>query len=133
MTKFEKDIQDASMEFHFVDAFPYSISATPIAYGPADILRMTVNFYYTRYVKSDLIGQRSQSRSGRYNSNIKSTNPADYLKEDNTRIAAELEEQVNRNPFARDTADRFGDFFINTNINLGTGANDLAGTTSNIA
>ena len=63
VTKFEKDIQDQAMEFCFIDAFPYQINSTPISYGPADVLKMTVQFYYTRYVKRNLVGKSSQSRT----------------------------------------------------------------------
>ena len=103
----------------------------PVAYGQSEILKVTVSFFYSRYVKRNLVGQRGQSRSDRYKNQTKSSNPADYLKEDNSKIAADLEQEVNRNPFARDTADRFGDFFINRD--LGTGANDNSGFTFDLA
>jgi len=124
ITKFEKDLQDRAVEYCFIDAFPQSINSSPITYGSADILKVTINFIYSRYVKRNLVRQKSQSRTNRYNANTISTNPADYLKEDNSRIAAQLEQEVNSNPFARDTSDRFGDIFINRNLNLGIGAND---------
>lgn len=125
VTKFEKDIQDQAVEYCFIDAFPQSINSMEVAYGQGDILKVSVSFFYSRYVKRNLLGQKSQSRTGRYsNRQGKSSNPADYLREDNSRIAAELEQEVNSNPFARDTADRFGDVFINRNTDLGLGAND---------
>ena len=131
VTKFEKDVQDQAIEYCFIDAFPQSINSMPVAYGQSEILKVTVSFFYSRYVKRNLIGQRSQSRTGRYSNQTKSSNPADYLRQDNSRIAAELDEQVNRNPFARDTADRFGDFFVNRD--LGIGANDNSGALSGFA
>ena len=125
VTKFEKDVQDQAVEYCFIDAFPQSINSVEVAYGQGDILKVSVSFFYSRYVKRNLLGQRSQSRTGRYsNRQGKSSNPADYLREDNNRIAADLEQEVNSNPFARDTADRFGDVFINRNTDLGVGAND---------
>ena len=131
VTKFEKDIQDQAIEYCFIDAFPQSINSMPVAYGQSEILKVTVSFFYSRYVKRNLIGQKGQSRSSRYKNQTKSSNPADYLKEDNSKIAADLEQEVNRNPFARDTADRFGDFFINRD--LGVGANDNSGALSGFA
>ena len=131
VTKFEKDIQDQAMEFCFIDAFPYQINSTPISYGPADVLKMTVQFYYTRYVKRNLVGQSSQSRTKSNNKQRKSSNPAVYLSKSNAAAAASLAEEANGNPFARDTADRFGDFFINRD--LGAGANDNSGSLSGFA
>ena len=112
VTKFEKDIQDQAIEYCFIDSFPQSINAIPVTYGQADILKVTVSFFYTRYVKRNLVGQRSQSRTDRYtyNSNAKSSNPADYLREDNSKIAAVKEEQVNRVPFSRDTDEYYNNF-----------------------
>ena len=68
VTKFEKDIQDQAIEYCFIDAFPQSINSSPIAYGDADILKVTVNFFYTRYVKRNLISEKSQSRTNRFRS-----------------------------------------------------------------
>tara|TARA_B100001758_G_C18126226_1_gene461429 strand:- start:62 stop:709 length:648 start_codon:yes stop_codon:yes gene_type:complete len=49
ITKFDKNIE-TSMTHRFINAFPKSIQAIPVKYGPADVLRVTVTFAYDRYI-----------------------------------------------------------------------------------
>ena len=51
--KFERDYR-YSLNYSFVNAFPKSVSALPVSYGPAEVLKVTVTFNYDRYlVKKD--------------------------------------------------------------------------------
>ena len=49
--KFEKDISTRqSIKYTMVEGFPISMNAMEISYGPTDLLRLTVNFSFVRYV-----------------------------------------------------------------------------------
>ena len=51
--KFERDYR-YSLDYNFINAFPKSVSALPVSYGPAEVLKVTVTFNYDRYlVKKD--------------------------------------------------------------------------------
>jgi hypothetical protein len=39
------------MTYTFVDAFPISLVSSPISYNSSEILKFTVSFSYTRYVR----------------------------------------------------------------------------------
>ena len=49
INKFEKNYK-RTLRYRFVNAFPKSIDTIPVLYGPADILKVTVNFNYDRYI-----------------------------------------------------------------------------------
>jgi len=53
ITKCEKgpygEQQRSSIGIHCLDAFPYSIDAVPLSYGSSQIVRVTANFYYTKW------------------------------------------------------------------------------------
>ena len=50
--KFERDHNtvNTSLTYLFVNAFPKTVTAVPVSYGPADVLRVTVSFNYDRYI-----------------------------------------------------------------------------------
>lgn len=54
ITKFEKDVgrsdYKSRLQYTFLGAFPLSINSMPVSYGPSDVLRVTVNMSYVRYV-----------------------------------------------------------------------------------
>lgn len=39
------------LEYTFIDAFPLNVIASPVSYGPSDLLRYTVSMAYTRYTR----------------------------------------------------------------------------------
>ena len=47
--KFERDL-NTDLTYLFVNAFPKTVTAVPVSYGPADVLRVTVSFNYDRYI-----------------------------------------------------------------------------------
>jgi len=49
ITKFERDIK-SRLEYTFINAFPKGMTISPISYGPADLLKVTVSFNYDRYL-----------------------------------------------------------------------------------
>ena len=49
INKFEKNFK-RTMRYRFVNVFPKSMSAIPVTYGPADILKVSVSFNYDRYI-----------------------------------------------------------------------------------
>ena len=44
ITKFEKDYGNRTSITQFVNAFPKSVTAIPVSYGAADILKVNVQF-----------------------------------------------------------------------------------------
>ena len=49
INKFEKNFKK-TMRYRFVNVFPKAMSAVPVAYGPADILKVNVSFNFGRYI-----------------------------------------------------------------------------------
>jgi hypothetical protein len=49
ITKFERDIK-SRLQYQFINAFPKGMTSIPVAYGAADLLKVTVSFNYDRYV-----------------------------------------------------------------------------------
>ncbi len=47
--KFERDYKQ-QLEYQFINAFPKLITAIPVSYGQADILKVSVSFNYDRYI-----------------------------------------------------------------------------------
>jgi hypothetical protein len=50
ITKFERNISGEHLKYTFINAFPKSMTAIPVAYGAADLLKVTVSFNYDRYI-----------------------------------------------------------------------------------
>ena len=50
ITKFERNISGEQLKYTFINAFPKGMTAIPVAYGAADLLKVTVSFNYDRYV-----------------------------------------------------------------------------------
>lgn len=50
ITKFERDITTA-LEYKFIRAYPISITSMPVSYDSSQLLKCTVSFTYTRYVR----------------------------------------------------------------------------------
>ena len=48
--KFERDYKQQQLEYQFINAFPKLITAIPVSYGQADILKVSVSFNYDRYI-----------------------------------------------------------------------------------
>jgi len=51
ITKFERDYKrsDQYLQYNFVNAFPKAMTAIPVSYGQADLVKVTVSFAYDRY------------------------------------------------------------------------------------
>ena len=50
ITKFERDIEGPTIRYQFINAFPKLVTAVPVSYGGADVLRVSVSFNYDRYI-----------------------------------------------------------------------------------
>lgn len=48
ITKIDKDDRK-SMKYTLLNAFPYSIDATPLSYGSSQVVTVSANFYYSKY------------------------------------------------------------------------------------
>ena len=49
INKFEKNFKK-TMRYRFLNVFTKAMSAVPVAYGPADILKVNVSFNFDRYI-----------------------------------------------------------------------------------
>ena len=49
ISKFEKSF-DSSLNYQFINAFPKGMTSIQVAYGGADLLKVTVQFAYDRYI-----------------------------------------------------------------------------------
>lgn len=63
-----------SRTYTLINAFPKSVAAVPIAYGPADILKITTTFSYDRYILQRL--EESVGNTGATESPASEPNPA---------------------------------------------------------
>ena len=64
VTKFERTGKDgaytgSSLEYTFINAYPFTISSMPVSYDSSSLLKCTVSFSYLRYVINDLIKKPS--------------------------------------------------------------------------
>jgi hypothetical protein len=55
ITKFERNIVGTILKYKFINAFPKSMTAIPVAYGAADLLKVTVSFNYDRYIMNSSV------------------------------------------------------------------------------
>lgn len=62
ISKFEKDYKQ-QLDYQFINAFPRTITAIPVSYGNADILKVSVSFNYDRYIINPK-GRIRQNRAG---------------------------------------------------------------------
>ena len=49
INKFEKNF-NRTLRYRFVNVFPKAMSAIPVAYGPAELLKVSVSFNFDRYI-----------------------------------------------------------------------------------
>jgi len=52
ITKFEKDYETCQnyLKYSFINVFPKSMTAIPVSYGSAELVKATVSFAYDRYI-----------------------------------------------------------------------------------
>ena len=62
ISKFERDYKQ-QLDYQFVNAFPKLMTAIPVSYGGADILKVSVSFNYDRYI----VNPRGRIRQNRAN------------------------------------------------------------------
>ncbi len=51
VTKFERDVFGSALEYRFIRAYPINITSMPISYDSSQLLKCTVSFTYSRYVR----------------------------------------------------------------------------------
>ena len=73
ITKFERNISGEQLKYTFINAFPKGMTAIPVAYGAADLLKVTVSFNYDRYVMEQRIC--SSTTKPTLNGSIRDSNP----------------------------------------------------------
>ena len=67
ITKFERDYTTA-LEYKFIRAYPISIASMPVSYDSSQLLKCTVSFSYTRYVRKVIKVEESQLVGAKKNS-----------------------------------------------------------------
>lgn len=98
ITKFERTF-DKTIKYTFVNAFPKTISAIPVTYGAADILRVNVSFNYDRYlIDSDSVTKGIQGDF----TDLADTQPSAELQARRAQITRV--EQPKQNPPANSTS-----------------------------
>ena len=70
IVKFERDYNRGgnSLKYLFINAFPKTVTAVPVSYGGADILRVSVSFNYDRYIINPKSTQIEQNVSSGFDS-----------------------------------------------------------------
>ena len=51
VNKFERDYRGTFLEYEFLQAYPFAITSMPVSYDTSQLLKCTVSFQFTRYVK----------------------------------------------------------------------------------
>jgi hypothetical protein len=51
ITKFERDVFGTALEYRFIRAYPISITSMPVSYDASQLLKCTISFTYSRYVR----------------------------------------------------------------------------------
>ena len=63
ISKFERDF-NSQIDYQFINAFPKLVTAIPVSYGAADLLKVTVSFTYDRYIVNPKGSIRKANSSG---------------------------------------------------------------------
>ena len=100
ITKFEKNLKN-SIKYSFINAFPKTISAIPVTYGAADILRVTVSFNYDRYL-IDVDSVTRGNKIGRI-CGLPPTQPSAELQARRNQASFALEQESDARALADDT------------------------------
>lgn len=135
ITKFERNYgsktgkSSGSITYKFINAFPISVTSMPLSYDSSQLLKCTVAFSYDRYVAGNIEGTIPQQEPGQSPATgVPNPNDISY-----TGVTVKQQDIFEGN------ASISGNYFNtspnqnNIQTNLGIGANDLSGTTSNIA
>ena len=101
ITKFEKNLKN-SIKYSFINAFPKTISAIPVTYGAADILRVTVSFNYDRYlIDVDSISRGIRNDEGFVD--LPPTEPSAELQARRNQASMAMEQESDARALADDT------------------------------
>ena len=71
VTKFERDFK-SRIDYQLYNIFPKLMTAVPLSYGGADVLKLGVSFNYDRYIVSSR-QQNNSSKGGESNGNLNSS------------------------------------------------------------
>ena len=63
ISKFERDF-NSQIDYQFINAFPKLVTAIPVSYGAADLLKVSVQFTYDRYIVNPRGSIRKSNTSG---------------------------------------------------------------------
>jgi len=63
ISKFERDF-NSQIDYQFINAFPKLVTAIPVSYGAADLLKVSVQFTYDRYIVNPRGSIRKSNSSG---------------------------------------------------------------------
>ena len=63
ISKFERDF-NSQIDYQFINAFPKLVTAVPVSYGAADLLKVSVQFTYDRYIVNPRGSIRKSNTSG---------------------------------------------------------------------
>lgn len=63
ISKFERDF-NSQIDYQFINAFPKLVTAIPVSYGAADLLKVSVQFTYDRYIVNPRGSIKKSNTSG---------------------------------------------------------------------
>jgi hypothetical protein len=63
ISKFERDF-NSQIDYQFINAFPKLVTAIPVSYGAADLLKVSVQFTYDRYIVNPRGSIKKSNSSG---------------------------------------------------------------------
>ena len=63
ISKFERDF-NSQIDYQFINAFPKLVTAIPVSYGAADLLKVSVQFTYDRYIVNPKGSIKKSNSSG---------------------------------------------------------------------
>lgn len=147
ITKFERNIgkpNKAPLEatpnstnkitYSFFNAFPISVTSVPVSYETSQLLKYTVSFAYDRYIIKNAAGTNSASEPSPPATATGVPNPFNLTPERTAEINnIAFNGGFDFGPSGSNLFNNSSPNQFNQQTNLGVGANDLGGTTSNIA
>ncbi len=128
ISKFERDF-NSQIDYQFVNAFPKLVTAIPVSYGAADLLKVSVQFTYDRYIVNPK-GSIKKSNSSGFNdiARVANDTTATTTSLPSTgSTAADESFEDNRNSLLNDSTGNTGErsglsFEVPSNVQLSPGA-----------
>ena len=106
ISKFERDF-NSQIDYQFINAFPKLVTAIPVSYGAADLLKVSVQFTYDRYIVNPK-GSIKKSNTSGFNDIARASNDSTINDKISSSGSTELpvEPFIERKPESLSTIDK---------------------------